>query len=86
MTTSRLMSRDQAAAYVGISPTQFDEEVAAGTFPGPFPLARTRRVLWDRVALDRAIDARLTSVVEIAQGGTFDERRNQWRRRRARED
>lgn len=49
----RLFSRAQAAAYCGISENQFDEEVKAGTFPAPFPLRRTRRVLWDRVALDR---------------------------------
>jgi predicted DNA-binding transcriptional regulator AlpA len=80
--TPRLLSRDQAAAYLGISPTQLDAEVRAGTFPPPFRLARTRRTLWDRAALDRALDARLTSVVEIDQGGSFNERRERWRRSR----
>jgi predicted DNA-binding transcriptional regulator AlpA len=80
--TPRLLSREQAAQYLGISPTQLDAEVRAGTFPPPFRLARTRRTLWDRAALDRALDARLTSVVEIDQGGSFDERRERWRRSR----
>lgn len=80
--TARLLSRVQAAQYVGLSPTQFDEEVRAGTFPRPFPLAKTRRVLWDRAALDRALDARMSVTVEV-EG--FDERRERWRRR-ARQD
>lgn len=53
----RLIHRDQAAAYVGLSPNAFDSEVAAGTFPKPFPLRRTRRLLWDVKALDVAIEA-----------------------------
>lgn len=76
--TARLLSRVQAAAYVNLSPNQFDEEVKAGTFPSPFPLARTRRVLWDKAALDRALDARMSVTVEV-EG--FDERRERWRRR-----
>lgn len=52
----RLLSREEAAAYVGLSPTTFDLEVAAGTFPGPFPLTSARRRLWDIRALDAAID------------------------------
>jgi len=53
---SRLMDRRQAAAYVGLSPNAFDAEVAAGTFPGHYPLTRIRRRLWDRRALDDAMD------------------------------
>lgn len=81
----RLLSRDQAAAYVGISPTQFDEEVAAGTFPAPFKLAATRRCLWDRVALDRAIDRQLIVAVDAPTGGEpWDDRRQRWTQARAR--
>ena len=76
--SARLLSREQAAEYVGLSPSQFDAEVRAGTFPRPFPLARTRRVLWDKAALDRALDARMSVTVEV-EG--FDERRERWRRR-----
>jgi predicted DNA-binding transcriptional regulator AlpA len=52
----RLLDRKAAAAYVGLSSTTFDVEVAAGTFPQPFPLAHTRRRLWDVRALDAAMD------------------------------
>jgi predicted DNA-binding transcriptional regulator AlpA len=83
MTTApRLLSREQAAAYVGLSPAQFDQEVKAGTFPERFPLASTRRALWDRAALDRAMDARMTGSVE--QEG-FDARRDRWRARQDRQ-
>jgi hypothetical protein len=51
----RLLSRERVAAYVGLSPNAFEAEVAAGTFPGPFPLRRARRLLRDIRALDAAI-------------------------------
>lgn len=54
--TPRLLPRDKAAAYVGLSPNTFDRQVAAGTFPAPFPLTGLRRRLWDVRALDAAID------------------------------
>lgn len=47
------LSRDEAAAYLGLSPGTFAREVAAGTLPPPIPLAGRRR-LWSRAALDRA--------------------------------
>ena len=75
----RLLSRERAASYCGLSPNQFTEEVDAGTFPGPVPLKRTRRTLWDRIALDRALDARLT--VDLSEG-TWDERERKWRQNR----
>lgn len=53
---ARLVDRESAAAYVGLSPNTFDQEVRAGTFPGPFPLTKTRRRLWDVRALDAALD------------------------------
>jgi predicted DNA-binding transcriptional regulator AlpA len=52
----RLMSREEAAHYVHLSPTAFDIEVAAGTFPPPFRLRVVRRRLWDVRAIDAAID------------------------------
>lgn len=50
----RGLSRVDAAAYVGIGATLFDELVKHGRMPQP---ARVNgRVIWDRKALDRALD------------------------------
>jgi predicted DNA-binding transcriptional regulator AlpA len=51
----RGLSRQEAARYVGISVTLFDELVAEGVMPQPFTI-RSRK-LWDIRALDAAIDA-----------------------------
>ena len=51
----RGLHRDQAAEYIGIGTTKFDEYVKAGTFPKP-KLIGGRKV-WDVRALDRAFDA-----------------------------
>ena len=53
----RYLSREQAAAYVGVSPDTFENEVARGYWPA----ARRRgdkggRLTWDRCALDAAAD------------------------------
>lgn len=53
----RRLSRAQAAIYVGLSPTSFDAEVAAGRMP--HPIDRGRRKLWDRVAIDRVLDSEI---------------------------
>ena len=52
----RCLSRDQAAAYVGVSPGKFDQEVEAGIWPPGEH--RGGRVLWDRTLLDMAQDRR----------------------------
>lgn len=76
----RLLSRTEAAAYVGLSANQFDEEVTAGTFPGPVPLRVTRRLVWDRQALDEALDG----TRKVNDGKSWDERREAWQRRKGR--
>ena len=43
---------EEAAAFVGISPNSFLNEVEAGTMPPPLPL-KTRRKIWSRAALAR---------------------------------
>jgi predicted DNA-binding transcriptional regulator AlpA len=50
----RGLSRDEAALYVGIGPTKFDELVASGRMPRPKTIG-TRKV-WDVQALDIAFD------------------------------
>ena len=52
--TPRLLSRDGAAAYCGMSPNHFDEHVA----PAVRPLQFGRRSLWDIKALDHWLDQR----------------------------
>ena len=53
-TWPRFLSRDQAAAYVGVSVGMFDAEVKDGVWPKP--MRRRSRVTWDRFALDRRAD------------------------------
>jgi predicted DNA-binding transcriptional regulator AlpA len=51
----RGLSRTEAAMYVGVSPTKFDELVRDGRMPKPLPL--DGRKLWDLRKLDIAFDA-----------------------------
>ena len=49
----RLMRKAEAAAYcAGMSVSRFGQLVKAGTFPNPVTGTR----LWDRVAIDAALD------------------------------
>jgi excisionase family DNA binding protein len=69
----RGLSREEAAAYVGVSPGTFDKMVAAGEMPAP-KMIRARRV-WDRVALDTAFAA-----LPDAGGGRPDDVDDVWGR------
>jgi predicted DNA-binding transcriptional regulator AlpA len=51
----RGLSRTEAAAYIGVSPSLFDAMVKDGRMPQPIPI-NSRRV-WDRVKLDTAFEA-----------------------------
>jgi predicted DNA-binding transcriptional regulator AlpA len=51
----RLICRDAAAAYVGVSPNTFDKMVASGLMPKPRRLTE-RRLAWDVRHLDAAVD------------------------------
>lgn len=68
----RVLSRGEAASYVGISPGHFNRLVKAGTLPGSLPAyGRTRR--WDRVAIDRAVDRISGTTRPIADApGAYD--------------
>lgn len=48
----RGMSRHEAARYVGVGATKFDELVKDGRMPKPKRI--DGRVVWDRIALDAA--------------------------------
>lgn len=62
----RGLSRAEAAEYIGISTTKFDELVKDGTMPGPKEIG-TRR-LWDRHLLDSAFE----DLPDAAQPNPFD--------------
>lgn len=51
----RGLSRVEAAAYVGVSPTLFDQMVADGRMPTPKRI--NSRTVWDRHRLDGAFAA-----------------------------
>lgn len=51
----RGLSRVQAAAYIGISPSLFDEMVRDGRMPKPVRM--NGRTVWDRLKLDEAFAA-----------------------------
>lgn len=51
---ARGLNRAQAAAYIGVSPSLFDEMVGDGRMP--VPKRMNSRTVWDRLALDKAFD------------------------------
>ena len=50
----RGLSREEAAMYIGISPSKFDELVADGRMPGPVRV--DSRKVWDIRQIDLAFD------------------------------
>ena len=50
----RGLNRAEAAEYVGLSPNTFDAAVGEGIFPQSIHIGR--RLIWDRRALDLALD------------------------------
>lgn len=51
----RGMRRDDASAYLGISPSKFDDWVFRGIMPGPKRQDGVR--VWDRLQLDLAFES-----------------------------
>jgi predicted DNA-binding transcriptional regulator AlpA len=51
----RGLSRLQAAEYIGVGVTKFDEMVEDGRMPKPKRI--DSRIVWDRVLLDQAFEA-----------------------------
>ena len=60
----RELSRVQAAAYVGVSPSLFDELVKDGRMPRPKRI--NSRTVWDRIRLDEAFEAILDGEPQAA--------------------
>jgi predicted DNA-binding transcriptional regulator AlpA len=50
----RMLTRQNAAAYVDLSIAEFEREVASGTLPLPVKLGN--REHWSRVAIDEAVE------------------------------
>jgi predicted DNA-binding transcriptional regulator AlpA len=50
----RCLRRTEAAAYIGVSPSLFDQMIYKGVMPKPLRFGE--RVFWDRHAIDRAVD------------------------------
>jgi excisionase family DNA binding protein len=50
----RWLSREEAADYVGVSPSLFDRMVEDGRMPQPKPV--NARLVWDRYRLDEAFE------------------------------
>jgi predicted DNA-binding transcriptional regulator AlpA len=70
----RLLSREEAATYVGVSATLFDQEVSSGMWPQPIRRgAAGGRVTWDRVAIDKALDTMAVSMAQSGAGPTLGE-------------
>lgn len=68
----RLLNRKEAAEYVSVSATLFDQLVAAGRMPAPKRLT-DRRLAWDRYELDAAIDdLPAIKIVETSSDGWED--------------
>lgn len=54
-TLPRGLSREEAAAYVGVSPTTFDAMIKSNAMPKPKHIGRRR--VWDRRQIDLAFEA-----------------------------
>lgn len=71
----RVLNREEAASYVGVSPGHFDTLVSSGTLPCPLPgYGRTRR--WDRAAIDQALDQ--ASGLSAPPGGSVSNAYDIW--------
>lgn len=74
MADPRLLNRDQAASYCGVSATTFEAHVAVQ------PVRIGSRVLWDKVALDAWLDEQ-SGLVNSKQPATpYDDRQRRRKR------
>lgn len=77
----RGLSRSEAAEYVGLSVGSFDAQVNIGNLPQP--IAFGKRLVWDRAALDHALDILSGLTHDPVQGfpSRFSERLQQDKKR-----
>lgn len=61
----RGLSREEAARYVGVGPTKFDEMVADRRMPKPRRV--DGRTIWDRVSLDVAFNELPTAESDLKE-------------------
>jgi predicted DNA-binding transcriptional regulator AlpA len=66
----RGLSRQQAAAYIGVGATKFDEMVSDGRMPKPKRI--DGRTVWDRLQLDEAFAALDDEPVTAAAHNEWD--------------
>ena len=68
----RVMSRKEAASYLGVSPGYFDKLVRLGHLPGPLSFPGVKR--WDKEALDQRLnfDAGVASTGEVHSQTAYD--------------
>jgi predicted DNA-binding transcriptional regulator AlpA len=66
--TPRGLRRIEAAGYIGVSPSKFDEMVREGTMPKPKRVGA--RVIWDRYSVDECFTA--------LPSGDDEPKRNMW--------
>lgn len=64
----RLLTREQAAAYCGLSVHGFSDWVKAGRLPGPI----RGTIRWDRKAIDAALDV-LSRIDAKSEGDALDQ-------------
>jgi hypothetical protein len=67
----RGLSRLQAAEYIGVGATKFDEMVEDGRMPKPKRI--DGRTVWDRVLLDEAFEALDDAAAPTAPKNVWDE-------------
>jgi hypothetical protein len=70
--SARFLTREQAAAYVGVSARTFAAEVAAGMWPAPLRRGgRGGALTWDCRLLDRAAD-RLAGLADAIKDSALE--------------
>jgi hypothetical protein len=67
----RGLKKDEAAAYIGVGTTKFDELVARGDMPKGFLIDSAR--VWDVLELDKAFEALKGTPVRSKRGRTWDD-------------
>ena len=77
----RCFPEDESAAYIGVSPNTFRKEVQNGRLPEPLCFGRRR--IWDKRALDQALDHLSKLTKDNKEGGWKDVGENALRSRKA---